>query len=60
MHMMEQPMEYDDKMYKVQCDLRTLVEAGKIHMDKARYKAAMKLGEEERKALGYGYETKMK
>ena len=53
-------MEYDDKMYKVKHDLETLVEAGKIHMDKARYKAAMKYAEEERKALGYGYEAKMK
>ena len=54
------PMNAMDKKYEIERDLRTLVEAGKIHMDKARYKAAMKLGEDERKALGYGYEKKMK
>ena len=60
--MMEQPMMHGmnygkmsatDKMYQAKDDVRTLVEAGEIKKDKARYKAAMASAKEQAEALKY-------
>ena len=46
-------MSAEDKMYQAHEDCRTLIEAGEIKMDKARYKAAMAAAKEKMEALKY-------
>ena len=40
-----------DKKYQAENDMRTMIEAAKIHRDKPRHEAAMKMVREQRKAL---------
>jgi hypothetical protein len=42
-----------DKKYQSESDVRTLIKAGEIKKDKARYKAAMAKAKEQAKALEY-------
>ncbi len=42
-----------DKKYQTESDVRTLVTAGEIKKDKARYKAAMGQAKEQQEALKY-------
>jgi len=44
-------MTHDDKKFEAESDVRTLVEAAKIKRDKTRHTAAMKMVNEQRKAL---------
>lgn len=46
-------MSADDKMYQAKDDVRTLIEAGEIKMNKGRYKAAMASAKEQVESLEY-------
>ncbi|KKL09443.1 hypothetical protein LCGC14_2565790 [marine sediment metagenome] len=46
-------MSAEDKKYHTESDVRTLVEAGEIKKDKARYKRAMAKVKEQQEALKY-------
>lgn len=46
-------MSGEDKKYQAMHDCQTLVDAGEIKMDKARYKAAMAAAKEKMEALKY-------
>lgn len=50
--MMDGASKADEKRWKAESDLRTLIDAEKIKADKARFKAAMDMADEQKKALG--------
>lgn len=49
---MDGPSKDEEKRFRAESDLRTLVEAEKIKTDKPRLKAAMDMADEQRNALG--------
>ncbi len=46
-------MSAEDKKYHTEDDVRTLIQAGEIKKDKARYKRAMAMAKEKQEALAY-------